>query len=74
MSKRTATRDRGEPPSYFQSILCSNYGRRQTDIPVTGGNHSSQDTTSYPSSVTSSSTVFINNCMYIKYIYYICII
>lgn len=34
MSKRTVTKERGEPPSYFQSILCSNYGRRQTGVPA----------------------------------------
>lgn len=32
MSKRPTAKDRGEPPSYFQSILCSNYGRRLPDV------------------------------------------
>lgn len=32
MSKRPATKERGEPPSYFQSMLNSKYTRQRPDI------------------------------------------
>lgn len=47
MSKRTATKDRGEPPSYFQSILSSNYAHRQSNVPsVYNSNDEASNTSS----------------------------
>lgn len=56
MSKRTVTKERGEPPSYFQSILCSNYGRRQTGVPAVMFPSSIDKTTSCSSSSSSPTT------------------